>query len=89
MNRPVKKLYNTHSGQYRPDDVALSFALSLRALDSADHLRSLNPRTPDDAKVFDTALKIIKRVCALLEYLADQQLTIPVAPSRFGCKAET
>ncbi|MDI3370425.1 hypothetical protein QLG14_14400 [Pseudomonas sp. V104_10] len=38
MNRPVKKLYNTRSGgQYRPDDVALAFALSLRVHDSADH----------------------------------------------------
>nr|WP_232961657.1 hypothetical protein [Pseudomonas juntendi] len=37
LNRPVKKLYNTRSGgQYRPDDVALAFALSLRVHDSAD-----------------------------------------------------
>jgi hypothetical protein len=42
MNRPVKKLYNTRSGgRYRPDDVALAFALSLRIFDSADHLRRL------------------------------------------------
>ncbi|MCO8166884.1 hypothetical protein NJC40_03705 [Pseudomonas sp. 21LCFQ02] len=38
----VKKLYNTRSGgQYRPDDVALAFALSLREHDSADKLRRL------------------------------------------------
>lgn len=41
----VKKLYNTKSGgSYRPDDVALAFALSLRAHDSADALRSLAHR---------------------------------------------
>lgn len=41
----VKKLYNTRSGgQYRPEDVALAFALSLRAHDSADELRSLARR---------------------------------------------
>lgn len=40
--RSVKKLYNTRSGgQYRPEDVALAFALSLRFHDSADHLRRL------------------------------------------------
>lgn len=84
--KPVRKLYITRSGgQYRPDDVALSFALSLRFDDSADALRSLArrlvdkvclehqpnlkrlSREPDDAKVFDAALKIIKRVCDLLE----------------------
>lgn len=33
----VKKLYNTRSGgQYRPEDVALVFALSLRTHNSAD-----------------------------------------------------
>jgi hypothetical protein len=83
----VKKLYNTRSGgQYRPDDVALVFALSLRRYDSADALRALArrlvdkvclehqpnmkrlSREPDDAKVFDAALKIINRVCDLLEY---------------------
>lgn len=87
LNRPVKKLYNTRSGgQYRPDDVALAFALSLRVHDSADHLRRLArrlvdkvclehqpnmkrlAREPDDAKVFDAALKIINRVCDLLEF---------------------
>ncbi|MBO2889523.1 hypothetical protein [Pseudomonas asiatica] len=87
LKSPVKKLYNTRSGgQYRPDDVALAFALSLRFHDSADHLRRLArrlvdkvclehqpnmkrlAREPDDAKVFDAALKIINRVCDLLEY---------------------
>jgi hypothetical protein len=87
MRKPVRKLYNTHSGgQYRPDEVALAFALSLRVHDSADHLRRLArrlvekvclehqpnmkrlAREPDDAKVFDAALKIINRVCDLLEY---------------------
>lgn len=87
MSRPVKKLYITRSGgQYRPDDVALAFALSLRVHDTADHLRRLArrlvdkvclehqpnmkrlAREPDDAKVFDAALKIINRVCDLLEY---------------------
>lgn len=35
--KSVKKLYNTRSGgQYRPEDVALAFALSLRFHDSAD-----------------------------------------------------
>ncbi|MHB2048906.1 DUF7740 domain-containing protein [Pseudomonas sp. VEM90] len=86
MNRPVKKLYNTRSGgHYRPDDVAMAFALSLRFHDSADHLRRLArrlvdkvclehqpnmkrlAREPDDAKVFDAALKIINRVCDLLD----------------------
>ncbi|ORL66665.1 DUF7740 domain-containing protein [Pseudomonas putida] len=87
MRKPVRKLYITRSGgQYRPDDVALAFALSLREHDSADHLRRLArrlvdkvclehqpnmkrlAREPDDAKVFDAALKIINRVCDLLEY---------------------
>ncbi|MDD2109008.1 hypothetical protein [Pseudomonas asiatica] len=87
MRKPVRKLYITRSGgQYRPDDVALAFALSLRVHDSADHLRRLArrlvdkvclehqpnmkrlAREPDDAKVFDAALKIINRVCDLLEY---------------------
>ncbi|BBT40926.1 hypothetical protein [Pseudomonas putida] len=87
MRKPVRKLYITRSGgQYRPDDVALAFALSLRTHDSADHLRRLArrlvdkvclehqpnmkrlAREPDDAKVFDAALKIINRVCDLLEY---------------------
>lgn len=86
MNRPVKKLYITRSGgQYRPDDVALAFALSLRLDDSTDAVRSLArrlvdrvclehqpnlkrlSREPDDAKVFDAALKIINRVCDLLD----------------------
>lgn len=85
VSKPVKKLYNTRSGgQYRPDDIALAFALSLRIHDSADELRSLAwrlvdkvclehqpnmkrlAREPDDAKVFDTTLKIINRVCDLL-----------------------
>lgn len=83
----VRKLYNTRSGgKYRPDDVALAFALSLRAHDSADELRALArrlvdkvclehqpnmkrlSREPDDAKVFDAALKIINRVCDLLNF---------------------
>ncbi|MCU9528786.1 DUF7740 domain-containing protein [Pseudomonas mosselii] len=87
MRKPVRKLYNTRSGgQYRADEVALAFALSLRIHDSADHLRRLArrlvdkvclehqpnmkrlAREPDDAKVFDAALKIINRVCDLLEY---------------------
>ncbi|WP_256806921.1 hypothetical protein [Pseudomonas kurunegalensis] len=87
MRKPARKLYITRSGgQYRPDDVALAFALSLRVHDSADHLRRLArrlvdkvclehqpnmkrlAREPDDAMVFDTALKIINRVCDLLEY---------------------
>lgn len=87
MRKPVRKLYITRSGgQYRPDDVALAFALSLRVHDSADHLRRLArrlvdkvclehqpnmkrlAREPDDAMVFDAALKIINRVCDLLEY---------------------
>ncbi|MBA6151081.1 DUF7740 domain-containing protein [Pseudomonas juntendi] len=87
MRKPVRKLYITRSGgQYRPDDVALAFALSLRVHDSADHLRRLArrlvdkvclehqqnmkrlAREPDDAKVFDAELKIINRVCDLLEY---------------------
>lgn len=90
MRKPVRKLYITRSGgQYRPDDVALAFALSLRVHDSADHLRRLArrlvdkvclehqpnmkrlSREPDDAKVFDAALKIINRVCDLLEYAPD------------------
>lgn len=46
--RSVKKLYNTRSGgQYRPDDVALAFALSLRLHDSAGQLRSLARRLAD------------------------------------------
>lgn len=84
--KPVRKLYITRSGgQYRPDDVALAFALSLRFDDSADEIRSLArrlvdkvclehqpnlkrlAREPDDAKVFDAALKIINRVCDLLD----------------------
>ncbi|POF89677.1 DUF7740 domain-containing protein [Pseudomonas putida] len=84
--KPVRKLYITRSGgQYRPDDVAVAFALSLRFDDSADALRSLArrlvdkvclehqpnlkrlSREPDDAKVFDAALKIINRVCDLLD----------------------
>ncbi|MBV1814479.1 hypothetical protein KTT58_17175 [Pseudomonas viridiflava] len=84
--KSVKKLYNTRSGgQYRPDDVALAFAISLRLYDSADQLRALArrlvdkvclehqpnmkrlSREPDDAKVFDAALKIINRVCQLLD----------------------
>lgn len=87
MRKPVRKLYITRSGgQYRADEVALAFALSLREHDSADHLRRLArrlvdkvclehqpnmkrlAREPDDAKVFDAALKIINRVCDLLEY---------------------
>lgn len=78
MNRPVKKLYNTRSGgQYRPDDVALAFALSLRRLARRlvdkvclEHQPNMKrmAREPDDAKVFDAALKIINRVCDLLEY---------------------
>ena len=86
MRKPVRKLYITRSGgQYRPDDVALAFALSLHMHDSADHLRRLArrpvdkvclehqpnmkrlAREPDDAKVFDAALKIINRVCDLLD----------------------
>lgn len=84
--KPVRKLYITRSGgQYRPDDVAVAFALSLRFDDSADAIRSLArrlvdkvclehqpnlkrlAREPDDAKVFDAALKIINRVCDLLD----------------------
>lgn len=84
--KPVRKLYITRSGgQYRPDDVAVAFALSLRFDDSADAVRSLArrlvdkvclehqpnlkrlSREPDDAKVFDAALKIINRVCDLLD----------------------
>lgn len=84
--KPVRKLYITRSGgQYRPDDVALAFALSLKFHDSADELRKLArrlvdkvclehqpnlkrlAREPDDAKVFDAALKIINRVCDLLD----------------------
>lgn len=87
MRKPVRKLYITRSGgQYRPEEVALAFALSLREHDSADHLRRLArrlvdkvclehqpnmkrlDRDPDDSKVFDAALKIINRVCDLLEY---------------------
>lgn len=87
MNRPVKKLYITRSGgQYRPEEVALAFALSLRFHDSADELRALArrlaekvclehqpnmkrlAREPDDAKVFDAALKIVNRVCDLMNY---------------------
>ena len=83
----VKKLYNTRSGgHYRPEDVALVFAFSLRIYDSADELRKLAwrlvgkvclehqpnmrrlSREPDDDKVFDAALKIINRVCDLLEF---------------------
>lgn len=46
--RSVKKLYNTRSGgQYRPEDVALAFALSLRFHDSADELRTLAWRLVD------------------------------------------
>jgi hypothetical protein len=88
----VRKLYNTRSGgQYQPSDVALSFALSLRAHDSADELRALAhrlvdkvclehqpnmkrlSREPDDAKVFDAALKIINRVCDLLDFGSDTE----------------
>lgn len=90
--KSVKKLYNTRSGgQYRPDDVALAFAMSLRLYDSADQLRALArrlvdkvclehqpnikrlSREPDDAKVFDAALKIINRVCQLLDVGADTE----------------
>ena len=86
VRKPVRKLYITRSGgQYRPDDVALAFALSLRFDDSADSLRRLAgrlvdkvclehqpnmkrlARETDDAKVFDAALKIINRVCDLLD----------------------
>lgn len=86
MRKPVRKLYITRSGgQYRPDDVAMAFALSLRMHDSADHLRRLArrlvdkvclehqpnmkrlAREPDDAEVFAAALKIINRVCYLLD----------------------
>jgi hypothetical protein len=92
MRKPVRKLYNTRSGgQYRADEVALAFALSLQVHDSADHLRRLArrlvdkvclehqpnmkrlAREPDDAKVFDAALKIINRVCDLLEYAPGTQ----------------
>ena len=85
LRAPVQKLYNTRSGGlYRPEDIALAFALSLRLHDSADELRALArrlvekvclehqpnmkrlAREPDDAKVFDAALKIINRVCDLL-----------------------
>ncbi|WAP61868.1 hypothetical protein OZ911_18290 [Pseudomonas fortuita] len=46
--KPVRKLYITRSGgRYRPDDVALAFALSLRIFDSADHLRRLARRLVD------------------------------------------
>lgn len=90
--KSVKKLYNTRSGgQYRPDDVALAFAVSLRIYDSADQLRALArrlvdkvclehqpnmnrlSREPDDAKVFDAALKIINRVCHLLDVGSDTE----------------
>ncbi|KPY83710.1 hypothetical protein RA263_14520 [Pseudomonas syringae pv. tagetis] len=90
--KSVRKLYNTRSGgQYRPDDVALAFAVSLRLYDSADHLRALArrlvdkvclehqpnmkrlSREPDDAKVFDAALKIINRVCHLLDVGAETE----------------
>lgn len=86
MRKPVRKLYITRSGgQYRPDEVALAFALSLREHDSADHLRRLArrlvdkvclehqpnmkrlAREPDDAVVFADALKVINRVCDLLD----------------------
>lgn len=86
MRKPVRKLYITRSGgQYRPDDVALAFALSLRMHDSADHLRRLarrlvdkvclehqpNMKRPareqDDAVVFADALRVINRVCDLLD----------------------
>lgn len=82
----VKKLYNTRSGgHYRPEDVALAFALSLRFHDSADELRALAhrlvdkvclehqpnmrrlAREKDDAEVFDAALRIINRVCDLID----------------------
>ena len=84
--KPVRKLYITRSGgQYRPDDVAVAFALSLKFHDSADELRKLArrlvdkvclehqpnlkrlSREPDDAVVFADALKVINRVCDLLE----------------------
>ena len=87
LRKPVRKLYNTRSGgQYRPDEVAMAFALSLRFHDSADHLRRLARRLvdkvclehqpnmkrlgrePDDAKVFDAAIKIVNRVCDLMNY---------------------
>ncbi|KPW41463.1 hypothetical protein ALO87_200094 [Pseudomonas syringae pv. apii] len=90
--KSVRKLYNTRSGdQYRPDDVALAFAVSLRLYDSADQLRALArrlvdkvclehqpnmkrlSREPDDAKVFDAELKIINRVCHLLDVGADTE----------------
>ncbi len=90
--KSVKKLYNTRSGgQYRPDDVALAFAVSLRLYDSADQLRALArrlvdkvclehqpnmkrlSREPDDGKVFDAALKIINRVCQLLDVGSDTE----------------
>ncbi|WP_116817673.1 hypothetical protein [Pseudomonas syringae] len=90
--KSVRKLYNTRSGgQYRPDDVALAFAVSLRLYDSADQLRALArrlvdkvclehqpnmkrlSREPDDAKVFDAALKIINRVCHLLDVVAETE----------------
>lgn len=46
--KSVKKLYNTRSGgKYQPEDVALSFALSLRNHDSADELRALAHRLVD------------------------------------------
>ncbi|WP_432777500.1 hypothetical protein O4O02_18575 [Pseudomonas fortuita] len=86
MRKPVRKLYITRSGgRYRPDDVALAFALSLRIFDSADHLRRLArrlvdkvclehqpnmkrlARERDDEEVFAAALKIINRVCDLLD----------------------
>jgi hypothetical protein len=90
--KAVKKHYITRSGgQYQPEDVALSFALSLRYHDSADELRALArrlvdkvclehqpnmrrlAREPDDALVFDAALKIINRVCDLMGYGPDTQ----------------
>jgi hypothetical protein len=86
IRKPVRKLYITRSGgQYRPDDVALAFALSLRMHDSADHLRRLArrlvdkvclehqpnmkrlAREPEEAEVFAAALKVINRVCDLLD----------------------
>jgi len=49
--RPAKRKYVTRSGGgYRPEEVALAFALSLREHDSADEIRA-------------TATRLVSKVC--------------------------
>lgn len=91
MQKPKRTYITRSGGQYRPEEVALAFALSIRFHNSADEIRATARRLvdkvclehqpnlkrlgrePEDAKVFDAALKIVDRVCDLMGYSVGEE----------------